>query len=52
MQAFLQNCPRDYDDNVELRTNKLARQSMNQQARKIASLWECVGKLSNLAQNK
>jgi hypothetical protein len=30
MRAFLQNCSRDYDGDVELRTDKLARRLMNQ----------------------
>ena len=25
MRAFLQNCPRDYDDDIELQTDQLAR---------------------------
>ena len=29
MRAFLQNCPRDYDDDVELQTDQLARQWTN-----------------------
>jgi hypothetical protein len=43
MRAFLQNCPRDYDDDVELQTDQLDRRSMNQQASKtVASSRECV----------
>ncbi len=42
MQAFLQNCPRDYDDDIELNTDKLAWKSMNQQVKTVASSWECV----------
>jgi hypothetical protein len=48
MRAFLQNCSRDYDDDVELRTDKLARRSMNQQVKTVASPRECVGELANL----
>ncbi len=48
MLAFLQNCPRDYDDDIELQTDQLARRSMNQQAKTIASLRECVEELTNL----
>jgi len=33
MRTFLQNCPRDYDDDVELQTDQLARRSMNQQVK-------------------
>ena len=43
MRAFLQNCPRDYDNDVELQTDQLARISMNQQAKTVASSGECVG---------
>ena len=49
MRAFLQNCPRDYDDDIELQTNQLARRSMIQQVKTVASSWECVGELANLA---
>ena len=42
MRAFLQNCPRDYDDDVELQTDQLAQRSMNQQVKTVASLQECV----------
>jgi hypothetical protein len=51
MLAFLQNCSWDYDDNVELPTDKLGR-SMNQQVKPVASPWECVGELANLTQEK
>jgi hypothetical protein len=47
MRAFLQNCPRDYDDDVELQTDQLARRSMNQQVKTVASSRECVGELAN-----
>jgi hypothetical protein len=46
MRAFLQNCPRDYDDDVELQTDQLAWKLMNQQAKTVASSWECVGEQS------
>ncbi len=36
MQAFLQNCTRDYDNDIELQTDQLARKSMNHQDRTIA----------------
>ncbi len=42
MRAFLQNCPRDYDDDIVLNTDQLARKSMNQQVKTVASLRECV----------
>jgi hypothetical protein len=43
MHAFLQNCPRDYDDNIALQTNKLAQKSTRQQVQTVGSLWKCVG---------
>ena len=51
MWAFLQNCPRDYDDDVELQTDQLAQRSMNQQVKTVASSWECVGEQTNLQIN-
>ena len=51
MQAFLQNCPRDYDDDVELQTDQLALRSMNQQVKTVASSRECVGEQTNLQIN-
>jgi hypothetical protein len=42
MRAFLQNCPRDYDDDIELNIDQLAQKSMNQQVKTVASLQECV----------
>ncbi len=49
---FLQTCPRDYDDDIELRTNKLAQKMMKQQVKTVASLWECVGECTKNATNK
>ncbi len=43
MRAFLQNCPRDYDDDIELQNDPLAQQSMNHQVTTNVSLRECVG---------
>ena len=51
MRAFLQNCPRDYDDDGELQTDQLARRSMNQQAKTVASSRKCVGEPTNLQIN-
>ena len=51
MRAFLQNCPRDYDDDVELQIDQLARRSMNQQVKTVASSRECVGEQTNLQIN-
>jgi hypothetical protein len=44
MHAFLQNCSRDYDDDIEQDEDERgrARQSMNHQVKTNASLWECV----------
>jgi hypothetical protein len=42
MRAFLQNCPRDYDDDIKLNTDQLARKLMNQQVKTVASSRECV----------
>jgi len=52
MRAFLQICPRDYDDVIELQTDQLARRLMNQQVKTVASSWECVGEPANLAREK
>ncbi len=43
MRAFLQNCPRSYDDDIELQTDELVWKSLKQQVKTVASLWECVG---------
>ncbi len=40
MCAFLQNCPRDYDEDFELRTDEVAQNSMNQWVHTVASSWE------------
>jgi hypothetical protein len=42
MRAILQNCPRDYNDDIELNIDQLAWKSMNQQVKTVASLQECV----------
>ncbi len=47
MQVFLQNFPRDYDNDIELQNNPLARQTMNHQVTTNVSLWECVGEHSH-----
>jgi hypothetical protein len=51
MCAFLQNCSRSYDDNIELETDKLAQKSLKQQV-KVASLQECVGEHMKNAREK
>ncbi len=35
MQAFLQNCPQDYEDDTEVASPMMPQD--------VASLWECVG---------
>ncbi len=52
MRAFLQNFSRDYDNDVELRTDELAWRLMNQQVKTVASPRECVRELTNLTQEK
>jgi hypothetical protein len=47
MRAFLQNCPRDYDDDIELQNDPLARQTMNHQVTTNVSSRECVGEHSH-----
>jgi hypothetical protein len=48
MQAFLQNCPRDYDDDIELQNDPLAQQTMNHQVKTNVSSWECLGEHSKV----
>ncbi len=48
MQAFLQNFPRDYDDDIKLKNDPLARQTMNHQVTTNVSLRECVGEHSKV----
>ncbi len=43
MRAFLQNCSRSYDDNIELQTDKLAQKLLKPQVKTVASSRECVG---------
>jgi hypothetical protein len=47
MRAFLQNCPRDYNDDIELQNNPLAQQTMNHQVITNVSYRECVGEHSH-----
>jgi hypothetical protein len=51
INAFLQNCPRYYDDDIELQTNKYAQKLMKQQVETLASLWECVRQHTNNAKD-
>jgi hypothetical protein len=48
MQAFLQNCPRDYDNDIELQNDPLSGQTMNHQIKTNVSLRECVGEHSKV----
>ncbi len=43
MHAFLQNCQRNYDDNIKLKTDRLVWKSMKQQVETVASLQEYIG---------
>ncbi len=52
MHAFLHNYSRDYNDNAELQTDKLAWRLINQQVKTVASPRECVGELANLTREK
>ncbi len=44
MRTFLQNCSRNYDDDLEQEEDEQgwARQSMNHQVKTNSSSWECV----------
>jgi hypothetical protein len=52
MRAFLQNCSRSYDDNIELQTDELARKSLKLQVKTVASLRECVGERTKSTREK
>jgi hypothetical protein len=52
MHAFLQNCSRSYDDDIELQTDKLARKSLKPQVKTVASSWECVGECTKSTREK
>jgi hypothetical protein len=52
MRAFLQNCSRSYDDDIELQTDKLARKSMKPQVKTVASSRECVGERAKSMREK
>ena len=54
MCTFLQNCLRDYDNDIKLQTDEMAWRLINQQVKikTVASSQECVGELANLAQEK
>jgi hypothetical protein len=42
MQEFLQNCSRDYDDDLEWQEDEQVQQSTKQQVATVTSSWECV----------
>jgi hypothetical protein len=48
IRAFLQNCPRDYNDDIELNNDPLAQQTMNHQVTTNVSSRECVGEHSKV----
>jgi hypothetical protein len=52
MRAFLQNCSRSYDDDIELQTDELARKSMKPQVKTVASSRECVGERAKSTREK
>ncbi len=52
MRAFLQNCSRSYDDDIELQTDELARKSLKPQVKTVASLQECVGERTKSRREK
>ncbi len=52
MRAFLQNCSRSYDDDIELQTDKLAQKSLKPQVKTVASSWECVGEPTKSTREK
>ncbi len=52
MSAFLQNCSRSYDDDIELQTEELARKLMKPQVKTVASSWECVGERTKSTREK
>ncbi len=43
MRAFLQNCSRDYDEDLEWQEDEQMHQSTKQQVATVTSSWECVG---------
>ncbi len=48
MRAFLQNFPRDYEDDIELQNDALAQQTMNHQVKTNVSSQECVETAQNV----
>jgi hypothetical protein len=52
MRAFLRNCPRDYNDDIKLQNDPLARQTMNHQVLTNVSSRECVGEHSKVETTK
>jgi len=46
MRAFLQNCSRDYDDDLERQEDERAHHMMKQQVATVTSSWECVDEQS------
>ncbi len=52
MQAFLQNCPRDYNNDIELQNDPLARQTMNHHVKTNVSSQEYVREHSKVETTK
>jgi hypothetical protein len=52
ISALLQNCSRNYDDDIELQTDKLARKLLKPQVKIVASSWECVGERTKITREK
>jgi hypothetical protein len=52
MRAFVQNCSRSYDDNIELQTDKLVQKLLKQQVETVTSLQDCVGECMKNAREK
>jgi hypothetical protein len=52
MHAFLHNCSRSYDDNIELQTDKLARKLLKPQVKTVASSRDCVGERTKSTREK
>ena len=51
MRAFLQNCSRDYDDDLERHEDEWAHHMMKQQVTTVTSSRECVGEQSQRGLN-
>jgi hypothetical protein len=52
MHAFLQNCSRSYDDNIEQQTDELVWKLLKPQVKTVALSWECVGECMKSTREK